>query len=196
MEYGYLRESDKLAKKAGFDSVTGLCRTGLEEYLKVIFPEINDWEHDKGFPVLVNNKKCRKRPDYRSDTLKLVIEFDGLPHYQKPDTIMQDRENEIFYNNCGYKVVRIPYFIQLTNENVFKLFGKKVDTNLFPEGYTSLDPSQRNTPAFLCPAGILRMAKTYKEFPKEYQLEKEYLKQFDDQLTGLNLLEEIMKELD
>lgn len=195
MEFGYLRETEELARKAGIDSVTGLCRTGLETYLKVIFPSISDWEHDKSFPAVIDGKKCRKRPDYRSDALKLIVEFDGLPHYQKPDTIINDKENEIFYNSYGYKVIRIPYFIQLTNENVYKIFGVKVKTPLFPKGNTSLSVDQRSAPAFLCPAGIERMAEVYKNFPEEYQLEKEYLKQFDDMLTGLSYLEAAMNKI-
>jgi len=46
-KWGFLRETAELAKKAGKDKDTGLHRTGLEYYLKVIFPEINDWIHDK-----------------------------------------------------------------------------------------------------------------------------------------------------
>ena len=183
MTYGFLRETEKLAEKAGADKATGLHRTGLEKYLEVIFPDVDDWVHDKCFPVIIDGKKCRKRPDYRSDALRLIVEFDGLPHYQNPDTIIKDEENEKFYRSCGYKVIRIPYFIQLTNKNVFKLFGVKVNIPLFPEGYISLTPEQRSTPAFLCPLGIKRMASVYKDFPGEY------LKQFDDALTSLSYLE-------
>jgi hypothetical protein len=43
-KWGFLRETSELAKKAGKDKDTGLHRTGLEDYLKVIFPQ--------QFPVL------------------------------------------------------------------------------------------------------------------------------------------------
>ena len=46
-KWGFLRETAELAKKAGIDKDTGLHRTGLENYLEVIFPKINDWIHDK-----------------------------------------------------------------------------------------------------------------------------------------------------
>jgi hypothetical protein len=42
-KWGFLRETDALAKKAGIDKDTGLRRTGLDVYLKVIYPEIYDW---------------------------------------------------------------------------------------------------------------------------------------------------------
>ena len=35
--FGYLRETKEIAKKDGNDPTTGLCRTGLEEYLEVIY---------------------------------------------------------------------------------------------------------------------------------------------------------------
>ena len=36
-KWGVIRETAKDAEKAGLDKDTGLCRTGLEEYLAVIF---------------------------------------------------------------------------------------------------------------------------------------------------------------
>lgn len=71
-KWGFLRETKELAQKAGLDADTGLCRTGLEEYLKVIFPDVDDWFHDEPIGML-NGIKRKLRPDYRSETLKLII---------------------------------------------------------------------------------------------------------------------------
>jgi len=120
-KWGFLRETAALAKKAGIDKDTGLHRTGLEDYLKVIFPKIDDWINDKALGM-VNDKLYRSRPDYRSEKLKLIVEFDGLPHYTKPDIIEKDLKNNELYKNFGYKVIRIPYFVQLTNKAVKTLF--------------------------------------------------------------------------
>lgn len=49
-KWGFLRETTEQAKKAGIDKDTGLHRTGLDEYLKAIFPDVSDWVHDKVFP--------------------------------------------------------------------------------------------------------------------------------------------------
>lgn len=38
-KWGFLRETSELATKAGKDKDTGLHRTGLDDYLKVIFPD-------------------------------------------------------------------------------------------------------------------------------------------------------------
>jgi hypothetical protein len=64
-KWGFLRETVAMAEKAGVDKDTGLHRTGLKEYLKVIFPEVNDWMHDKALGN-INGDVYKSRPDYRS----------------------------------------------------------------------------------------------------------------------------------
>ncbi len=188
-KWGFLRETAELAKKAGKDKDTGLHRTGLEDYLKVIFPKINDWIHDKALGE-VDGKVYKSRPDYRSEKLKLIIEFDGLQHYIKPDIIEKDFRLTDVYNNLGYKVVRIPYFIQLTNKAVKTLFGVKVSEELFDERISSLGIKGLNTPAYLCPAGVKRMAEEFKKFPEQYKANIEFLKkQNDPYRSGVDFLE-------
>lgn len=101
-------ETSELALKAGIDKNIGLHRTGLDEYLKVIFPDIHDWVHDKSIPnLIVNGKRYAKRPDYRSEQLKMIIEFDGLQHDTAPVKIKEDREKTEIYELFGYKVIRL-----------------------------------------------------------------------------------------
>lgn len=188
-KWGFLRETTELAKKAGIDKDTGLHRTGLEDYLRIIFPQTNDWIHDKALGE-VNGKVYRSRPDYRSEELKLIIEFDGLQHYTKPDIIEKDFRLTEEYMNLGYKVVRIPYFIQLTNKAVKALFDIEVSEELFDEQIPSLGIKGLNTPAYLCPAGVKRMAKEFKKFPEQYKTNIEFLKkQNDPYKTGVEFLE-------
>lgn len=187
--FGFLRETAALAKAAGIDKDTGLHRTGLEDYLKIIFPEVNDWIHDKALGE-VNGTKYKSRPDYRSEKLKLIIEFDGLQHYTKPDIIEKDYRLTEVYTNLGYKVVRIPYFIQLTNKAVKTLFGVDITDKLFDEKFPSLGINSLNTPAYLCPAGLKRMAEEFKIFPEQYKTNIEFLNsQNDPYKTGINFLE-------
>lgn len=135
-KWGFLRETSEKAQKAGIDSDTGLHRTGLEEYLKVIFPEISkeEWIHDKGVP----GSKSQIRPDYRCESLKLIVEFDGLQHYQKPDVICADEIKNNMYEAMGYKVVRIPYFIQLTNEVIKIMFDRDIKEMMFNPNIPSM----------------------------------------------------------
>ena len=184
-EFGYLRETSAKAKKDGLDPETGLCRTGLDEYLSIIFPDVNDWIHDK----IIENSNSKRRPDYRSETLKLIVEFDGLNHYTNPLVILNDKSSTLFYENLGYKVVRIPYFIQLTTTAIKILFGVEMNTSLFDGKIPSLSVKSKNTPAFLCKAGVERMIEEFKKFPEQYEVNKNYLKKINNPfLTGIDML--------
>lgn len=185
-KWGFLRETREDAKKAGIDLDTGLHRTGLEEYLGVIFPDVADWVHDKSIP----NSNRKTRPDYRSESLKLIVEFDGMPHYQNPDVVFKDRENMKVYEALGYKVVRIPYFIQLTKTAIRQMFGVEMDCEMFNENIPSLGKKGRNSPAYLCFEGLKRMASDFKKYPEQYRVNVEFMKsQNDDFFTGVSLLE-------
>lgn len=191
MIYGYLRENEKQVNKEPIDPITVLPRTTLKEYLNIIFPNINDWIFDKttGLIDMTTGKKSLRRPDARSEQLKLIIEIDGLPHYQNPDIIIRDDISTKFYEDYGYKVVRIPYFIQLSNEAVEQLFNVRVNTTLFDDNFTSLHPELRNTPAYLCPLGIERMKLIFQQFPKQYKMNKQFLEQLNQPLlTGIDYL--------
>lgn len=196
--WGFLRETKEDAQKAGIDKASGLPRTGLDEYLSVIYPETTDWIHDKSIGNL-NGKICRCRPDYRSESLKLIVEFDGLQHYTSPDKIIDDFEKKQSYENAGYKCVRIPYFIQLTQSAVKTLFGVDVSQPLFDSRFPSLNIEKPYpcSPAYLCPAGIVRMAKEFKLFPEQYKTNVEYLEKLNDEYrTGVNLLKFEMQKLE
>ncbi|MBP5643972.1 MAG: DUF559 domain-containing protein [Bacteroidales bacterium] len=187
-KWGFLRETREKAAKAGIDKATGLHRTGLEDYLKVIFPGVkeNEWIHDKA-----DSKTFGKniRPDYRCDKLMLIIEFDGVQHYKQPDTIIKDKENQKLYEDHGYKVVRIPYFIQLTNEVVKTMFGVDVKDPLFDPTIPSMASSGRNTPAYCCSAGLKRMMEDFKKYPQQYKVNMDALKKENNEfLTGWKML--------
>lgn len=190
-EWGFLRETRERAKKDGVDKDTGLCRTGLEDYLAVIFPRTDDWIHDKitGLPK-PDGKASRTRPDYRSESLQLIIEFDGIQHYTSPEKIRTDRKNTDFYESHGYRVIRLPYFIQLTESVVERMFGVKVGHTLFDGQVPSMGLQGRNTPAFLCMAGIRRMAQVFSHYPEQYEVNLTALKAAnDDELTEWQLLD-------
>jgi hypothetical protein len=188
-KWGFIRETSDKAKSAGIDRDTGLHRTGLDEYLKAIFPNTNDWIHDKTLGV-IDGKTYRTRPDYRSESLRLIVEFDGLQHYTKPDKIESDLKTTEIYHNLGYSVVRIPYFIQLTNQAVHTLFNVVVNEDLFDGNIPSLGIQGQNTPAYLCPAGLRRMASEFRRFPEQYSVNVAFLKSQNDLYkTGVDFLE-------
>lgn len=193
-KWGFLREHSNTA--SGKDKLTGLHRTGLNEYLSVIFPNTHDWIHNKAFGIYKDGKRHNIRPDYRSDSLKIIIEFDGLLHYTDPQNIIKDRKNTNIYELNGYTVIRIPYFIQLTNTAVEQLFGVKVEEPLFQVSYPSLGgEGMKHNPSYLCPEGVKRMAKEFKKIPEQYEVNIQSLKNMDNEiLSGVNyLIEEYNK---
>jgi len=194
IKWGFLRETKEAAAKAGIDKDTGVCRMGLDEYLEVIFPG-SEWIHDTPFGIH-GGENYRIRPDYRCEKLKLIVEFDGVQHYQKPDVIRKDKDNQKIYEKFGYHVVRIPYFIQMTNDAVKVLFGIEVSQPLFPDNIPSMGPKGQNTPAYCCPAGVRRMAEEFLKYPQQYEVNLKALKEMDDEfMSGAKLLEEMVEEL-
>ncbi len=194
MTWGFLRETKIEAERVGNDRDTGLPRTGLDEYLKVIFPGM-EWIHDNKIEIDgIPQEIKRKKPDYRCEALKLIIEFDGIDHYRYPEKIRNDKIAKELYEQIGYKVVRIPYFIQLSNKAVKELFGVDVEEKLFDDKYASMGVKERNTPANLCIEGIKRMAEEFKRFPEQYDTNIKALREIDDDfLTGVSLLEKYYK---
>ena len=164
-KWGFLREDCLKAANAGTDLQTGLPRTGLEEYLKVIFPNVNDWIHDKTTGLKEENEKTSlRRPDWRSESLKLIIEFDGIHHYRNPKQILKDEESN--------------------------LFGVNVEQQLFDNNIPSLGIEEDGAPACLCPSGIKRMAEDFYKFPQQYKVNIENLRKVDNEfLSGCSLLE-------
>ena len=188
---GYIRETTELAQKAGPDKEFNIIRSGLNEYLAIIFPETTDWVHDKAF-----SNEIRTRPDYRSDTLKLIIEFDGLPHYMNPDIIRKDRANAEIYELAGYTVIRIPLFIQLTSKVILRLFNKVISPDLvFPENnVVSFSAKSRFTPAYIPVPGLYRMIEDFlRVAPEQLDTNLAYLKQLDDDfISGYTIFKDII----
>jgi hypothetical protein len=122
--------------------------------------------------------------------LKLVIEFDGIQHYTKPDIIEKDFKNTKIYKSFGYKVVHIPYFIQLSNKAVKTLFDVDVQEELLDETISSLGIKGQNTPAYLYPTGLKRMAEEFRKFPEQYRTNIDFIeKQNISFRTGVEFLE-------
>lgn len=195
MKWGYLRENEKMAEKAR--KLDGGVYTSLHQYLEVIFPDVSDWVTNKAVKGAVPpGGKGAIRPDYRSEELKLIVEFDGKQHYTDPIEVLKDKVRTKVYEELGYTVVRIPYFIQLTNEVVEEFFGVQVEVGLFDPTLPSFPKKElvedfMSTPTFLCPAGLERMAREFKRFPQQYEVNARALSAIDDDaLSGFSYLQE------
>lgn len=123
----------------------------LGHCLAELFPNY-EFIHDKAVP----GAGIGNRPDYRCEELKLIVEFDGFQHYCQVDVIYKDRLKDATYTNMGYRIVRIPYFVQLTSNVVNHYFGvDDVDMQIdFPQGFIA-DKGEK-LPAEFCSLGIAR----------------------------------------
>jgi hypothetical protein len=69
-----------------------------EKWMGQIFSELLPEEeiiHDKSVPNAINK---RRRPDFRFEQRKLIVEFDGDSHYCQAKRIISDREKDQDYS--------------------------------------------------------------------------------------------------
>lgn len=124
-----------------------LCEEKLGQVLEIIYPK-EKIIHNKKIPGY--RELCR--PDYRLPNLKLIFEFDGSTHFTNPKRIIMDEKNDTFYKSLGYRVIRIPYFIQM-DSNFFKNILNLELENLYyyPNGFID---NKATLPAEFCGMGI------------------------------------------
>lgn len=126
-----------------------LNETILGEYLKVIYPD-----HEIIRDKIIPNSNCRFRPDYRIEELKLLVEFNGFSHFSSSATIIRDERKTAIYKALGYRIINIPYFIQLDArmlEIYFGVDGVKAQPSEYPHGFIS---KVALLPADFCALGI------------------------------------------
>lgn len=104
---------------------------------------------------------------YRSDYMvgNTIIEFDGWRHFTQVNTIMRDRKVKEIWESLDYRVINIPYFVQLDSIMIEKYFGIKTDYICkFPHGFIDKDAL---TPDNFCTIGIKRYFSILETLPKE-----------------------------
>lgn len=104
------------------------------------------------------------RADYCCDALKLIVEFDGIDHYQKSTVVQSDAAKDTMLTSLGYTVVRIPFFVQMSSEVIKNLFKIDVDfIQTFPHGFIS-KKAINMTPAHFCSLGLKRFVNDLHKF--------------------------------
>ena len=127
-----------------------LTEENLGKILKVIYPNF-EWLRDKKFEA-TEGIKYNFRPDYCCHALKMCVEFDGPDHFTKANIIQADFNKDEVLKELGYKVIRIPYFIQLDTEGIRYFFNLSVEFNYdFKHGFISRGVT---LPANFCEQGI------------------------------------------
>jgi len=152
-----------------------LTEESLGIYLEEMFDNCN----------IIHNKKVegcnlRNRPDYRIGYV--IFEFDGYLHYTNPKTILKDYNcNKVWSEK--YKIIRIPYFIQMKRDilNNISLGDDylKLESQ-FKSGFWSDDCK---LPAEFCELGIKRFINNYNYY-KNHQ--KEIIESLEKKIENLS----------
>lgn len=134
-----------------------LTEEKLGNFLNLLYPGII-FIHNKVVP----KSSIKNRPDYRSDDLNIIVEFDGYRHYSLSSTIINDKIKDLVYTSLGYKVIRIPYFIQLSEKVIFELFEKNFEwKQKYPHGFIC---NKALLPSDFCELGIERFKQDLNRF--------------------------------
>lgn len=109
----------------------------------------------------------RMRYDYRimADGTPFFVEFDGDSHFRDANVVFRDRLKDMTSEKAGAKVVRIPYFVQLTTDTFKHFFGFAAPFTIetsFPHGFIT----SKMTPASFCMLGLDRYEKIITALPK------------------------------
>ena len=108
----------------------------------------------------------RRRWDmsYDIDGKVAVVEFDGDEHYRNTLKIKADREKDVIAREHSFRVVRIPYWVQLTSETLKYYFNLDAEIRQdFPHGFIST----KIFPASFCPLGIQRFERELQALPMQ-----------------------------
>lgn len=109
----------------------------------------------------------RFRYDVIIDSCKRIIEFDGDGHYSDVRNIYNDLAKDEHAKIHGYSVIRIPYFVQLTNQTSKMFLGVEAEVEQkFPHGFVS---EKCILPATFCVKGLERYIKELKYLPENIQ---------------------------
>lgn len=119
-----------------------------------------NYSHNRAVP----NSGIQNRPDHRFEKEKIIVEFDGIQHYQKIDNIKKDKLKDDVYSRMGYKVIRIPFFVQPSSEILKYYFDidRKLDLK-FPHGFIIYDSTP---PTNFCSLGLDRFIDEFQQFPE------------------------------
>jgi hypothetical protein len=95
---------------------------------------------------------------------KVAVEFDGDEHYRHSLKIKVDREKDAYARADGYRVVRVPYWVQLTTTTLRHYFDLDAEVvQDFPHGFITT----KVFPASFCELGIERFRGELERLPPE-----------------------------
>jgi hypothetical protein len=128
----------------------------------------NNFENDR----VLKESNIRGRYDYIFYDHKLIFEFDGYRHFNSSKQIISDKIKNKKANDLGFKLIRIPYFVQLDSEVIGYYFGDLIENkdkfNDYPHGF--IDPKAM-LPSDFCELGQIEFT-NFLESTKETDFNK------------------------
>lgn len=117
------------------------------------------------------NFKRPPRPDFILKNKKIIIEYDGPTHYTQTNIILKDEIKDMIYKTLNYEIIRIPYFIQLNQEILYKYFNisDPVVYTSYPHGF--IHPNVI-LPEDFCFKGLIKFFKNIKFFNVEKEIKQ------------------------
>lgn len=117
-----------------------------------------------GSELVVPGSRRRWDMAFSTNGRTTVVEYDGDEHYCNSLKIKTDVEKDRVAAQKGYRVVRIPYWVQLTNQTLHYYFG--IDAEIeqdFPHGFITT----KIFPASFCSLGLQRFAGEMNALPAD-----------------------------
>jgi hypothetical protein len=103
-----------------------------------------------------------------SDNQIVVVEYDGDHHFRNSLQIKRDFEKDEPVKGLGFKVIRIPYWVQLTVQTLNHYFGISAEiVQGFPHGFITTVIF----PASFCELGVERLHNELESLPKKVKEE-------------------------
>jgi len=149
--------------------------------LKIIFPECEILAQHP-FSYQTRPRKASWKVDYYIPEKKLVVEYDGPDHYTNIWKIKRDVTKDKYFSKDDFKIVRIPYWLQIQSSVSDYLFScqlsKETENEIAKQIYKVSDVSEimysglyqsQNTPANFIEKGRERFKNEFNSAPKIVQ---------------------------
>lgn len=121
------KEQDKYLNNFSRENEIWLTEKNLFYILKDIYPDCS---------IIPQKKILSYKVDYLIEEKDLIIEFQGYQHFIRTKIAYKDNNRFENLKNNSFKVIEIPYFIQLTPSVTEYLFNYNKDySNGFPHGF-------------------------------------------------------------
>ena len=105
------------------------------------------------------------------DGREIAVEFDGDQHYRDTLVMKLDLEKEDLADEAGIEVVRIPYWVQLTDETAKHYFGDLFDGIHIEQDYPHGFIKSKVFPASYCALGVERFMAELHDLPYDIFVE-------------------------